>query len=159
VTDRAFPSLTYGIHAFLWWNPAMRTLDLDNIRLINFTHIKQRFSWVNMEPRRGEWDWSKADEVVDEVEHRGLELVARLDGPPEWAVKTSSDPADPPIDLAAWGTFCGELAARYQGRIAGYQVWNEPNLRREWLENPPNAEGYVKLLRRAPKRSAPAIGQ
>ncbi len=35
VTDPAFPSLTYGIHAFLWWNPTIRTIDLDNIRLIN----------------------------------------------------------------------------------------------------------------------------
>jgi hypothetical protein len=146
VTDRAFPSLTYGIHAFLWWNPSMRTLDLDNIRLIAFTHVKQRFSWANMEPVRGQWDWNAADGVVDEVEYRGLKLIARLDSPPDWAIQTPQNPADPPVDLAAWGTFCGTLAARFQGRIAGYQVWNEPNLNREWLGHPPNAAGYVKLL-------------
>ncbi len=146
VTERAFPSLTYGIHAFLWWNPTMRTLDLDNIRLMAFTHVKQRFSWANMEPVQGEWHWDMADAVVDEIEHRGLEVVARLDGPPDWAIRPVSQPDDVPVDLAAWGAFCGELAARYQGRIAGYQVWNEPNLRREWLENPPNAAAYVTLL-------------
>ena len=27
-----------------------------------------------------------------------------------------------------------KLAERYQGRIAAYQVWNEPNLSREWGE-------------------------
>jgi hypothetical protein len=147
VTDRAFPSLAYGIHAFLWWNETMRTYDLDNIRLMNFTHVKQRFSWADMEPLRGEWHWSTADAVVAEVEYRQLELIARLDGPPDWALHAPSDPTDPPIDVAAWGEFCGALAARYQGRIAGYQVWNEPNLNREWLGHPPDAGAYVTLLK------------
>ncbi|MEW6577739.1 MAG: beta-galactosidase, partial [Chloroflexota bacterium] len=72
VTERAFPSLTYGIHAFLWWNETMRTIDLDNIRLMKFSHVKQRFSWSSIEPVRGEWHWDKADGVVDEVNYRGL---------------------------------------------------------------------------------------
>ncbi len=146
VTEPAFPSLTYGVHAFLWWNETMRTLDLDNIRLMKFTHIKQRFSWANIEPLRGEWHWDKADGVVAEVRYRGLELVARLDGPPDWAIRAPQSPDDPPLDLQAWGEFCGTLAARYRGQIAGYQIWNEPNLRREWLGNPPNAAGYVQVL-------------
>jgi hypothetical protein len=146
VTDRAFPSLTYGIHAFLWWNPAMRALDLDNISLMAFSHVKQRFTWGNMEPLPGEWAWTKADGVIDEIERRGMYVIARLDGPPDWAVRKPAHPTDPPVDLAAWGEFCGTLAARYKGRIAGYQVWNEPNLNREWLGYPPNATGYVTLL-------------
>ncbi len=148
VVNRPFPSLSYGIHTFLWWNETMRTIDLDNVRLMKFNDIKQRFSWLNMEPAPGQWDWSKADGVVDEVEYRGFKLVARLDGPPDWAVKSlpAHDPSAVPVDLAAWGEFCGTLAARYKGRIAAYQVWNEPNLRREWLDNPPNAAGYVALL-------------
>jgi hypothetical protein len=146
VTERAFPSLTYGIHTFLWWNETMRTIDLDNIRLMKFSHVKQRFPWSNIEPARGEWHWDRADGVVAEVEHRGLELVARLDSPPDWAVATPDAPGDPPIDLAAWAEFCGTLAARYRGQIAAYQVWNEPNLTREWLTYPPNAAGYVTLL-------------
>lgn len=148
VTARAFPSLSYGIHAFLWWNETMRTLDLDNIRLMAFTHVKQRFSWQTLEPLPGEWHWDKADGVVDEVEYRGLKLIARLDGPPDWALTGAplTDAAASPVDLDAWANFCGTLAGRYRGRIAGYQVWNEPNLRREWLDYPPNAEGYVALL-------------
>jgi polysaccharide biosynthesis protein PslG len=148
VTDPPFPALTYSIHTFLWWNEATRTIDLDQTRLMRFSHVKQQFSWVNVQPQRDVWHWDHADAVLDEVEYRGLELVARLDGPPQWAVTPpSDDPAAPPIDLDAWGTYCGTLAARYRGRIAGYQVWNEPNLSREWLERPPNAEGYVAVLK------------
>jgi len=146
VSERAFPSLTYGIHAFLWWNETMRTIDLDNIRLMKFTHVKQRFSWSTMEPVRGEWHWDKADGVVGEVNYRGLEVVARLDGPPDWAIAAPGAPSDPPLDLAAWTEFCGTLAARYRGQIAAYQVWNEPNLTREWAGHPPSAAAYVTLL-------------
>ena len=149
VTDPAFPSLTYGIHTFLWWNESTRTYDLDMVRLMNFTHVKQRFSWRDMEPERGEWHWQQADAVVAEVAYRGRELVARLDGPPGWALldPLPDDSAQPALDLAAWGTFCGTLAERYRGQIAAYQVWNEPNLRREWFDMPPDAAGYVALLR------------
>lgn len=149
VTDPAFPSLTYGIHAFLWWNETMRTLDLDNVRLLDFSHVKQQFSWANVQPEPDHWIWDQADSVVEEVNYRGLELVARLDGPPDWALVAvpGDDPTVPPIDLDAWGAYCGALVERYRGRIAGYQVWNEPNLRREWVNYPPNAVAYVTLLR------------
>ncbi|MBN2306276.1 MAG: cellulase family glycosylhydrolase [Anaerolineae bacterium] len=146
VVDPPFVSLTYGIHAFLWWNESIRTFDLDNIRLMRFSHVKQRFSWQDIQPFEDEWHWDRADGVVNEVEYRGLELVARLDGPPDWAITDPGDPGIPPVNLDAWATYCGTLAARYQGRIAAYQVWNEPNLRREWLGAAPNAAGYVQLL-------------
>lgn len=147
VVDPPYDSLTYGIHAFLWWNETMRTLDLDNIRLMNFTHVKQIFSWADIEPEPGEYDWSLADVVVSEVAHRGLGLIARMDHPPEWAVVDPATRADGvPFDVEAYGAFCGAVAARYQGRIAGYQVWNEPNLQREWAEHTPDAAGYVTLL-------------
>jgi hypothetical protein len=101
-----------------------------------------------MEPLADEWHFEEADAVVDEVEYRKLDLVSRLDGPPDWAVvPITDDPAQPPINLEAWGNFCGTVAARYKGRIAAFQVWNEPNLDHEWNHQPPNAEGYVRLLR------------
>jgi hypothetical protein len=149
VLDPPYPSLTYGVQAFLWWNETMRTIDLDNIRLMKFSHIKQRFSWPDVQPARDQWVWDKADGVVDEVQYRGLKLIARLDGTPDWAMTrlSSPEPGVPPVDLDAWGTYCGTLAARYQGRIAGYEVWNEPNLRREWFDYPPDAAAYVSLLK------------
>src|SRR5690606_6371717 len=56
--------------------------------------------------------------------------------------------APPDADhLEAWGVYCGTLAGRYPGRIAAYQVWNEPNLSREWGGQPPDAAAYVELLR------------
>jgi hypothetical protein len=41
------------------------------------------------------------------------------------------------------------MATRYRGRIQAYQIWNEPNLAREWGNKPPNAAEYTQMLKRA----------
>jgi hypothetical protein len=152
VIDPPFPSLTYGIHTFLWWNETTRTYDLDMVRLMNFTHVKQRFAWGDIQPEADQWLWDRPDDVVAEVLYRGRSVVARIDGPPEWALIRPADPAAPPVNLDAWATFCGTLAARYRGQIAAYQVWNEPNLSNEWNNLPPHAAGYVALLKTCTER-------
>jgi hypothetical protein len=39
------------------------------------------------------------------------------------------------------------LAGRYAGRVAAYELWNEPNLQREWTGAPLSAADFVVLLR------------
>jgi hypothetical protein len=145
VKNPPFVSLTYGIHAFMWWNPVTRALDLEHIRLMDFSHVKQIFAWDTIQPLdRGSFDWSRADELLKETEHRGIKVIARVDHPPKWAIRTQDTY---PLDLQAWEAFCGTLAARYKGRIAGYQIWNEPNLSREWFGRTPSPVMYAALLK------------
>ncbi|CAG0963613.1 hypothetical protein ANRL4_00816 [Anaerolineae bacterium] len=148
VTRRAFPSLGYGVQAFLWWNETTRARDLELVRLMRFQYVKQIFGWKDVRPDPSLPDaWTHADEVMAEADYRGVKVIARLGKPPDWAIRPAGhDPSQPPVDEAAFGQFCGDLAARYKGRIVGYQVWNEPNLDREWLNRPPNASAYVRLL-------------
>jgi polysaccharide biosynthesis protein PslG len=94
------------------------------------------------------YNWQRADAVVTEtVDRFHFRLIARIGGPPAWAITTPADPTEPPVDLAALSGFCTDLATRYKGKITAYQVWNEPNLAREWNNRPPNAAAYVKLLK------------
>jgi polysaccharide biosynthesis protein PslG len=149
VQQRSYPSLSYGIQAFLWWNDTTRPRDLELIRQMRFDYVKQIFSWLDIEPDPAlPYNWLHADAVVDEVEYRQLKLIARIGEPPSWAILSNpGDATTPPYNLAEFAIFCGDLAARYKGRIAGYQVWNEPNLTREWAGRVPNAEAYAKLLK------------
>jgi hypothetical protein len=39
------------------------------------------------------------------------------------------------------------VASRYKGRIEAYQIWNEPNLAREWGNRSPNPAEYVEMLK------------
>lgn len=151
ISDPPFESLTYGIQAFLWWDPTITGLRLDSIRTMVFSHVKQTFAWKDIEPIEDEWHFQESDRLLNEIEARGMSLVARLTDTPGWALPDGAD-ADsfidsPPADLADFADFCGTVAARYRGRIAAYQIWNEPNLSREWGNNTPNAAGYVGLLK------------
>ncbi|MFW6183003.1 MAG: hypothetical protein ACOC8X_04335 [Chloroflexota bacterium] len=147
---RYFESPEYGVQAFMWWRPDVAQRDLGLIHDMGFGWVKQGFAWRDIETHeKGSYDWWKADNIVQQVEDAGLQLVARIDRQPFWSQVDPSTPLEnaPPADLDDFGDFCGELAARYRGRIAAYQVWNEPNLSREWGEQAPDPQAYTELLR------------
>lgn len=155
VINPPFTSLTYGIQAFLWWDYNAANVHLDWVRLMTFSHVKQVFAWENIEPGEGEINFSRADQILGEIEKRGLKLIVRLSDSPDWARESVSgekgvDFTDAPPDaehVDAWVKFCGAVAERYPGRIAAYQIWNEPNLTREWGNRTPDAAEYTELLR------------
>lgn len=125
--------------------------------------IRQGFAWSEIEPEEGVyWDskyqqdaWAKFDEIVDLAEQNGIRIIARLDHTPEWARPTGSDPATPPADVEDFGNFVFEFVSRYRGRIDFIQIWNEPNLAREW-GGEIDPEGYVNLLKAASTRARQA---
>jgi hypothetical protein len=140
----------YGFEAYLWWKPEIATRDLGLIRGAGFKWVKQTFAWRDIEVEKGKYDWSRADQVVFLVHHFDLKLLMRLDRDPYWE-RTYEDgkgiASGPPRDMRNYANFCGVIAARYRGQVAAYQVWNEPNLAREWGGQPPDAAAYVEMLR------------
>ena len=133
----------YGVQAFLWWRPEVAHRDLGLIRDAGFTWVKQWFAWRDIEGKgKGQYDWTTADRVVDQVEEFGLKLIVRVDHEPEWA-------GPPPANVSHFADFLTAMVTRYRGRIQAYQVWNEPNLAREWGNKPPNAQEYTQMLKTA----------
>jgi hypothetical protein len=133
----------YGIQAFLWWRPEVAHRDLGLIQDAGFAWVKQWFSWRDIEGLgKGQYDWETTDRVVDQVEQFGLKLMVRVDHAPDWA-------GPPPGNADHFADFLSTLATRYKGRIHAYQVWNEPNLAREWGNKPPNAREYTQMLAKA----------
>jgi hypothetical protein len=141
----------YGIQAFLWWKPEITKRDLTLVQELGFQWVKQTFSWRDIEPaQKGHYEWKLADDVVRRVGRReGLKLLARIDRQPFWSQAPGTPELEnaPPARLQDFGDFCYALADRYKGQIAAYQVWNEPNLAREWGSQPPNPAQYVALLK------------
>lgn len=138
----------YGIQTFLWWHVDNKTgwRDADLVRDLGFGWIKQEIPWAEMMHSRGdEYDWFRSEAVVTLAEERGLKLLARLGTPPGWAAAEA--PPGLPVHPDDFASFCGALAEHFAGRIAAYEVWNEPNLAREWNGQPPDPAGYVLLLK------------
>jgi len=134
----------YGAQAFLWWRPETADRDLGLMADAGFGWVKQWFAWQDIEGGGpGVYDWSISDRVVDQVEQHGLKLLVRLSPSDKafWA-------GDPPENADDFARFAGDLAARYRGRIQAYQIWNEPNLSREWGGKPVDPAGYAMLLKK-----------
>jgi hypothetical protein len=124
--------------------------------------VKQQFSWEEIEPqRKGEFDWAKYDRIVDLAEQYGMQIVARLDRPPDWtrqdgAAGTDQFKTRPPDDLADYGDFVYAFVQRYSGRVGYIQIWNEPNLTAEWGFERVDAVAYARLLEVAYRRAKEA---
>jgi hypothetical protein len=131
----------YGAQAFLWWRSEIADRDLTLMKNAGFRWVKQWFAWDDIEAAgRGQYDWSIPDRIVSQAEEHGLNLLVRVDREPAWA-------GPPPQNNVYFQEFLTELATRYRGRIDAIQIWNEPNLAREWGNKPPNPVEYAALLR------------
>lgn len=151
ITDPPFETISYSVQTFLWWDEGDAGLQASMVnRVLNFGYIKQNFPWRELEPRQDEWDFTQADRIVALAEEWDLGLIVRLGQVPQWAsdseIESDESHDAPPTDLADMGEYCGMVAERYAGRVVAYQIWNEPNLAREWGTNTPSAEDYVALL-------------
>lgn len=141
----------YGVQVFLWWKPEIAGRDLRLVNQMGFRWVKQGFAWRDLEGvAKGAYDWGRSDYFVDIINKSGLKLLARLDRQPFWSqADGGAIPLDsaPPANPQDFGDFCRDFAARYRGRVQAYQVWNEPNLAREWGDRPPDPAGYARLLK------------
>ena len=150
VVKQLVPSPAPAIQASLWWDSEMANRDLYIVDALYFRWVKQIFAWREIEVKKGEFVWQQADQVVSAAEGYKKFLIARLDVEPIWthAERYGDDVlSGPPDNPQDFGDFCYTISSRYQGRsIKAYQIWNEPNLAREWGGKPPDPVAYVALL-------------
>lgn len=109
--------------------------------------IIEYFPWAYSEPRRGKYDWSHADLVVDHALRQGLTVVARLDLVPDWARPQQSSSRLLTEDrFPDYARFAAAFATHFRNRIHTLILWNEPNLAFEWGGRHPDPVGYTRLL-------------
>ncbi len=145
----AMTSPDFGANAFLWWRPEIAARDVQLMQEAGFRWVRQSFAWEDIQPMPDKFVWEQADRVVEQVNTRGLSLLVRLGMDPDttdfWA-------GQPPVANSRFVEFVSALARRYNctpeavGCVAAWQVWNEPNLAREWGGNRPDPAAYTALL-------------
>jgi len=149
VTNGRVEAASPAVHVFLWGHREEADRDLKLAKEAGFTWVKQRFEWRNIEKnKKNDFEWNEPDIVVDRINKAGLGIIARIDNQPDWARRDKIFPASgPPDSMEDWKDFVEELAERYKGKILAYEVWNEPNISREWANVKPDAKAYADMLR------------
>ena len=163
-----------GVNLFLDREPDEATIrrTLELARDMGAHWVKQQFPWDQIEPEakgRFHWEnrpgrpsaWDHYDCIVALCQEYGLELIVRLDRPPDWARREAlkseaiaealrEDPkrdiTGPPDDLVDYGDFVHAVVSRYRGQVRYVQLWNEPNLANEWNWAPIDPPRFVELL-------------
>jgi hypothetical protein len=91
-------------------------------------------TWSDLEPQRGVWDFSVLDRFVKLAQSRNQNVLLTLGQTPAWASSNISElsynglgSVYGPKSLDDWRNMVRVLSTRYKGRIAAYEIWNEPN--------------------------------
>jgi polysaccharide biosynthesis protein PslG len=76
------------------------------------------------------YDWSSTDKVANTANNYGIKSLVIITYTPRWArlLACRDDWQCAPADAKIFGTFAGQAALRYKGKISYFEIWNEPNL-------------------------------
>ena len=126
---------------------AERRAALDQVAGAGVRWLRIDMYWKDLEPRRGRLDpalLGRIDTAIAEARARRMQVLGVLWGTPPWA-SGKQHPGTPPKNVRDFARFAGVMARRYRGRVAAWQLWNEPNQRRFFINGTPAY--YVKMLR------------
>ncbi|MEU8473014.1 hypothetical protein AB0F30_34920 [Streptomyces sp. NPDC029006] len=97
------------------------------------TGVRLQGGWAKTEKTKGVYDWAWLDRIVDDARSRGVKPWVQLSygnsaydgggGSGLGAHLPSSAEA-----LAGWDAWVTAMVKRYKGRVAEWEIWNEPNL-------------------------------
>jgi polysaccharide biosynthesis protein PslG len=126
--------------------------DLDQIfyhlRALDVGWVKVQVSWKLHQPAPDRYDeelfW-ELDRLISRAAAHDIAVMLSVAKAPEWSRPTTEEDG-PPTDYRLYEAFMRYLAGRYPGQVAAYELWNEPNLRREWNGSPLSAADFVRLM-------------
>jgi hypothetical protein len=143
--------------------PAEHAGEWPRIRASGARSVRIAFYWSAGERSGpGAVDFGVYDAPVLAAAQQGLGVLPVVFSAPEWARAEPGVIASPPRDPGDYARFLTALVARYGPRgslwdehpevtarpIRAWQIWNEPNLKGYWSQQP-FAAGYVRLLEAA----------
>lgn len=139
------------------WAEAMR-----RVEQLGVGWIKVQISWKDMQPdgpgQRNEVFLRLVEQHIEDANRRGFNVLVSVAKAPLWArsITTEDGPPDNPQHLADFLTLLLneinpgtrlEDRAIYGEYIDAIEIWNEPNLRREWQGTLPfSGAGYMQLF-------------
>jgi hypothetical protein len=117
----------------------LKDAGVDTIRIL--------IPWAGVEPADDTYDWTAVDRMVNSANAKGIKVLAVLNSTPDWAAVPNQPPlSGHPADLDAFEDYVSEVATRYKGKVADYEIWNEPNYDLFWAPEPDAAQ-YTALLK------------
>lgn len=112
--------------------------------------IKVQASWRDLEPDSpGQFDtgFQSLQAYLLQAKSQGYSVLISVAKAPTWARAVNQSEDGPPDDPQAFARFIERLLERVGSSVDAIEIWNEPNLKREWTGALPfNGDGYMQLF-------------
>jgi polysaccharide biosynthesis protein PslG len=132
------------------YSNAERDAVLDKLKAAGVEWVRIDIGWASLErPAKDTWEsWylKKVDYCIEAARARGINVLGTFWRTPAWA-NGGQAPEVPPTSVADYADAARWIAARYQGRVAAWEVWNEPDPYQPFWRGTPAQ--YVSLLKAA----------
>jgi hypothetical protein len=133
------------------YDDAQRVRVLDSMKAAGVGWVRMDIGWDLVENQyQGQRDpyWTgRIDSYINMAVARGIKPLVTLYQTPAWARPAGTSNRVPPTDPATYASFARWAAERWAGKVAAWEVWNEPNLEEFWVGT--DAVRYAQLLRAA----------
>ena len=142
----------FGVQFHATWDDytdAQRIEVLDKLQAAGVHWVRVDMGWASLQESSKDsytqYHVDKADWIVNQARARGINVLGMLWRTPDWA-NGGAGPTTPPTDVDDYGRIARWAADHFKGRVAAWEVWNEPNLDYFWNGS---ATDYVRLLKAA----------
>ncbi len=143
----------FGFNAILYgqgspWQDRKRVLELSKNAGVYW--LRQQVRWQDLQSAPGTSCyticWGELDDIVNDSAAAGVKLLVSVVAAPSWATADGRNGMPSRAHLGEYSNFMGQMAARYQGKIQAYEIWNEQNLAHENGGRVASAELYMDML-------------
>ena len=148
------PIPSFGVNFHGTWTDytdAQRLQVLDDLAASHVQWVRIDIGWASFvtdcRTCYEQWYIDLTDFLVNAALDRGLKVLGMVDLTPSWA-NGGADVYTPPTNPNDYGTMMKWAAKHFRGRVAAWEIWNEPNEEYFWHGTP---EQYVGLLKSAYK--------
>ncbi len=121
-------------------------------------YIRMEVKWSTVEPQEGHWDFSNYNPVVECASTSGRKIIFLLVyDHPRIRPQNSKTPHITQSGIPEFLTYIERVHQQYGHVAAGYEIWNEPNLKRFWSGSRQEFFALAKAASAHLKKIAPGV--
>lgn len=121
---------------------------LSDIQKLGVKWVKLQISWKQLQPNGADEisvDFKRLEIYIEEASGANLDILISVAKAPAWARSNQTEDG-PPDDPQALANFINLMLNEFGTSVDAVEIWNEPNLVREWQGQPLNGASYMSLF-------------
>jgi hypothetical protein len=125
------------------WNQAIQ-----DIQRLGVKWLKVQVNWKQLQPNSADEisvDFRRLEIYLETAFNAGLDILVSVAKAPNWA-RSNQNEDGPPDDPQALANFVTLLLNEFGTSVDAVEIWNEPNLSREWQGQPLNGQSYMQYF-------------